>query len=90
MTDEPAKPGHNQVGGIAADQLQSFVERVERIEEEIAASQTDRKEVYAEAKSSGFDTKILKMVIRERKKDKAQRDEEEALFDIYAHALGLD
>lgn len=88
MGGQPAQPGHNS-GGIAADQLTSFVERIERLEEEKAATQTDIKEVYAELKSAGFDAKIVRAVVRERKKDRAERQEFEALFDIYAHAVGL-
>lgn len=78
--------GHNSVAG---DQLKSIVERIERLEEEKKALSDDIKDVYAEAKANGFDTKTVRRVIRERKKDKAKREEEEALFDLYAHALGM-
>ncbi len=75
--------------GIAADQLRSFVERIERLEEEKAALSADVKEVYAELKSSGFDAKIVRQVIRLRKMDKADFQEQEALLDIYMAALGM-
>lgn len=79
-------PGHNTVAG---DQLQSIVDRIERLEEEKAATAADIKEVYAEAKGNGFDTKTIRTVVKERKKDKAQRDEEQALLEIYMAALGM-
>lgn len=76
-------------GGVAHDQLRSIVERIERLEEEKAALANDIKEVYAEAKGNGFDTKILRTVIRLRKQDKAERQEQEAILDLYLHALGM-
>jgi uncharacterized protein (UPF0335 family) len=72
---------------IAGDQLRAFVERIERIEEEIKGLTEDKKEIYAEAKGSGFDVKILREVIRVRKQDKKERDEKETLLDVYLHAL---
>jgi uncharacterized protein (UPF0335 family) len=77
------------VGGIAADRLKSFIERIERLEEERKALSNDIKEVYAEAKGTGFDTKIMRQVIRLRKMDKDDLDEQEALIDIYKRALGM-
>lgn len=74
---------------IAQGQLRSVVERIERLEEEKAAIAGDIKEIYAEAKANGFDTKILRKVIRLRKVDRAEREEEEALLDLYLHALGM-
>jgi uncharacterized protein (UPF0335 family) len=79
----------NDDGGVAADQLRSFVERIERMEEEKAGIAGDIRDVYAEAKAMGFDAKILKRIISFRKKDKAEQDEEDALFEMYANALGL-
>ncbi|MGB5092858.1 MAG: DUF2312 domain-containing protein [Parvibaculum sp.] len=76
-------------GGVAHDQLRSIVERIERLEEEKAALANDIKEVYAEAKGNGFDTKILRTVIRLRKQDKAERQEQEAILELYLHALGM-
>lgn len=80
-------PAHT--GGVAQDQLRSIVERIERLEEEKAAIANDVKEVYAEAKGNGFDTKTLRQVIRLRKQDKAERQEQEAILDLYLHALGM-
>ena len=74
---------------IARDQLKSIVERIERLEEEKAALAEDIKEVYAEAKANGYDTKTLRTVIRLRKQDSAERQEQEALLDLYLHALGM-
>ena len=74
-------------GGIAGDRLRSFVERIERLDEEIKGLTEDKKEVFAEAKGEGFDVKILKEVIRLRKQDEDERDERESLLDVYMHAL---
>ena len=76
-------------GGVAQDQLRSVVERVERLEEEKAAIANDIKEVYAEAKANGFDTKTLRQVIRLRKMDKAERQEQESVLELYMHALNM-
>lgn len=75
------------IGGNAGAMLRSFVERVERINEEIKASQEDRKEVFAEAKGAGFDVKVIKEVIRMRAKDQDELDEFEALVQTYWGAL---
>jgi len=77
------------VGGIAGDRLKSFVERIERLEEEKQALANDIKEVYAEAKGTGFDTKIMRQIIRLRKMDKDDLDEQETLLDVYRRALGM-
>lgn len=74
--------------GVAAERLRSFIERVERLEEEKAVIQNDVKEVYAEAKGEGYDTKILRQVVRIRKMDRAERQEQEAILDLYLSALG--
>lgn len=73
--------------GFAADQLLGIVQRVERLEEEKAALGHDVKEVFMEAKGNGFDTKVLKQVIKLRKMDKADRQEQEAILDLYMRAL---
>lgn len=73
---------------VAADRLRSFIERIERLDEEKAAIMADQKEVYAEAKGEGYDSKILRQVIRIRKMDRADRQEQEALLDLYLSALG--
>lgn len=77
-------------GGVAHDQLRSVIERLERLDEEKAAISNDIKEVFAEAKGNGFDTKTLRKVLRLRKQDKAERQEEQALLDVYLHALGME
>lgn len=75
--------------GFAKDQLRSIVERIERLEEERAALTQDVREVYAEAKGNGFDTKVLRQVVRLRKMDRADRQEQEAILDLYMSALGM-
>ncbi len=75
--------------GFAAGQLRSLVERIERLEEEKAALTSDIREVYSEAKGGGFDTKIMRQVVRIRKLDKADRQEQEAVLDLYLSALGM-
>ncbi|MFC0809100.1 DUF2312 domain-containing protein [Ensifer sp. P24N7] len=85
----PKNSDTDDVHGIARDQLRAFVERIERLDEEAKALNDDRKDVYGEAKSMGFDTKILKKVIAIRRQDHDQRMEEEALLDTYLQALGM-
>ncbi|GAA0525284.1 uncharacterized protein (UPF0335 family) [Rhizomicrobium palustre] len=75
--------------GFAKERLRSFVDRVERLEEEKKALSDDIKEVYAEAKGEGFDVKILRQVVRLRKMDKADFQEAEAMLDLYLSALGM-
>ena len=77
------------VGGITAEQLRSYIERIERLEEEKTAIAADVREVYAEAKSNGFDVKIMRQVLRLRKLDHDDRSEQEALLDLYKRALGM-
>jgi uncharacterized protein (UPF0335 family) len=74
---------------VAQDQIRAFVERIERLEEEKKAIADDIKEVYAEAKGNGFDTKVLRQVIRIRKQDRAERLEQEAILELYLAALGM-
>ena len=74
---------------FAKDQLRSIVERIERLEEEKAALTADIREVYSEAKGNGFDTKIIRQVVRLRKLDRADRQEQEAILDLYLAALGM-
>lgn len=76
-------------GGVAAGQIKSIIERVERLEEEKAALAGDIKEIYAEAKGNGFDVKVLRQIVRIRKQDSAERQEQEAILDLYMHALGM-
>ena len=77
------------VGGIAGERLKSLIERIERLEEEKRVLGEDIKEVYAEAKGTGFDPKIMRQIIRIRKRDKDELDEEETLLDVYKRALGM-
>ena len=77
------------VGGIAGERLRSFIERVERLEEEKRTLAEDIKEVFAEAKGTGFDTKIMRQIIKIRRMDKDDLDEQETLLDIYMRALGM-
>jgi uncharacterized protein (UPF0335 family) len=74
---------------VAAGQLRAFIERVERLEEEKKTISDDIKEVYAEMKATGFDTKAVRTIVRLRKKDQAERQEEEAIIDLYKNALGM-
>lgn len=78
-----------QVGGIAADRLRSIIERVERLEEERKALAADIKDIFTEAKSAGFDVRTVKQIIRLRKQEPAEIEEQETLLDIYRRALGM-
>lgn len=96
MTDANDMPGigHNSditetTQTIAAGQLRALIERIERLEEEKQAIADDIKEVYAEAKGNGFDTKAMRTIIRLRKKDQTQREEEDAMIELYKAALGM-
>jgi uncharacterized protein (UPF0335 family) len=73
--------------GIAGDQLRAIVERIEHVEEEIKELTEAKKEIYLEAKGNGFDVKILREVIRLRKQDQKERDEQESLLDAYMQAI---
>ena len=77
------------IGGIAGDRLKSIVERIERLEEEKKALSEDIREVFSEAKSAGFDIKVLRHVIRLRKMDASDRDEMEEILSIYKRALDM-
>ncbi len=79
----------SDAAGVAADQLKSFVERIERLEEEKKTLSDDIKDVYAEAKGNGFDVSVLREVIRLRKSDKSEREEREAVLELYMQALGM-
>jgi len=74
---------------VAQDQLRAFIERIERMEEEKRGIADDIKEIYAEAKGNGFDTKVLRQIVRIRKQDHAERMEQEALLELYMAALGM-
>jgi len=77
--------GHN----IAADRLRSIVERIERIDEEVKALRSDQKDIFSEAKSAGYDVKVLRTLIRIRKQEPAEIEEQETLLDVYRRALGM-
>ncbi len=86
MADDAS--GLDTINTTAQGKLKSLIERIERLEEDKAAVAADLKEVYAEAKGEGFDTKIVRKVVRLRKQDAAKRQEEEALIDLYISAIG--
>lgn len=75
---------------VAAGQLKAFIERIERLDEEKQTIADDIKEVFAELKGTGFDTKAVRTIIRLRKKDRAERQEEQAILDLYLAALGME
>ena len=77
------------VGGIAGAQLKSLIERIERLEEEKRALGEDIKEVYAEAKGTGFEPRIMRQIIKIRRMDKDEHDEQESLLAVYKRALGM-
>jgi len=83
MSDE-----NNKMGGIAAEALRQFIERIERLDEEKSAITADIKDVYAQAKSQGFETKAVRQIVRLRKKDRQEREEEQAILDLYLAAIG--
>ncbi len=79
-----------EVGGVAAERLRSFIERIERRAVEKAALAGDIREVYAEAKATGFDVRTIRQVVRLRKMDRDARNEQEHLLDVYKRAVGLE
>ena len=87
--DDDMPAGHNSQT-VAAQQLRSFIERLERLDEEKKVITDDRKEVLAEAKGNGFDTKAINTIIKLRKKDAAERQEEEDILNLYKSALGME
>lgn len=78
-----------EIGGINTERLCSLISRIEHLEEEKKGIQGDIKDIYAEAKSAGFDTKIMKTIVKLRKMNAADRDQEEAVLDLYKKAVGL-
>ena len=74
---------------FAKDQLKAIVERIEKLEEEKKATSDDIRDVYAEAKGNGFDTKALRTIVRMRKMDSDERKEQEEILETYLHALGM-
>ena len=90
-TTRASKPQDDapETGGIAADRLRSIIERIERLEEERKALGSDIKDIYSEAKSAGFDVKVIRQLISIRKKEPAEVEEQESLLDVYRRALGM-
>jgi len=86
MADDQSHP--DVITAAAQGRLKSFIERIERLEEDKAAIAGDLKDVYAEAKGEGFDTKVMRKVVSLRKKDKIKLQEEETLLDLYLSAIG--
>ncbi len=80
----------DDVGGIAGERIRQFIERIERLEEEKKGIQDDIKDIYAEAKGTGYDPKIIRRIVSLRKKDKEERQEEEELLELYKAALGME
>lgn len=78
------------VGGIAAPKLKSFIDRIERLEEERAGLSSDIRDVFAEAKSNGFDVKTMRAVLKLRKQKAQERQEQEYMLDLYKRALQMD
>ena len=76
-------------GGVAGDRLKSLIERIERLEEEKAGLAGDVRDIYAEAKGEGYDVKVMRQIIRLRKMDKGDRQEQEELLDLYKAAIGM-
>ena len=74
---------------VAKDQLKSIVERIERLDAEIKDLNSDKSDIYKEAKSNGWDVKVLRKVIADRRKDSSEREDFEAIYDLYASALGM-
>jgi uncharacterized protein (UPF0335 family) len=90
MTDIPNdQPLSDAAAGFAKEQLKSFIERIERLEEEKKTIADDIKDVFAEAKGNGFDTKALRAILKMRKEDADQRAEHEAIVDLYLQALDM-
>jgi uncharacterized protein (UPF0335 family) len=94
---EPAAAGHNSGGqkmadthGITGDQLKSYIERIEKLDEEIGNLNADKREVYSEAKANGFDTKVMRQLIQLRRKDPQDRSEQEELLHVYKTAIGME
>jgi uncharacterized protein (UPF0335 family) len=77
-------------GTVAADQLRLFIERIERLEEEKKGIADDIRDVYSEAKSNGYDTKVMREIVKLRKQERHVRQEHEAILDTYKRALGLE
>lgn len=80
----------NDTGGVSGQRLKAFIERIERLEEEKSGLAEDIKDIFAEAKGTGFDTKTIRKIIRLRKMDREKRNEEDELLEMYKAAIGLE
>ena len=78
-----------EVGGVAGEHLRSYIDRIERLEEEKAGLAADIRDIYAEAKGNGFDARTMRRIVSLRKLDQGERDEQEALLDLYRRALDM-
>ena len=87
--DATAEPQEVQSGNIAGDRLRSLIERIERLEEERKSLSSDIKDIFGEAKSAGFDIKVIRQLIRIRKQEPAEVEEQETLLDVYRRAIGM-
>jgi len=86
----PAPKGHNvRAGGVAVDQLKAIIARVEKLEEEKAGITADIRDVFSEAKGNGFDVKAIRSIIKRRKMDAQEVEDQEAILDTYMRALGM-
>jgi Uncharacterized protein conserved in bacteria len=88
VTEASPGVGHNSDKSVSAQRLKSFVERIERVEVDAENIKVDRKTIYSEAKSAGFDTKTMRQCVKLRKMDKSDRQEQDALLDLYMGVLG--
>lgn len=89
MAQAAKRKEESEVGGIAADRLRSIIERIERLEEEKRALSADIKDILTEAKSAGFDVKVIRQLLRIRRQDAAEVEQQEALLTLYRRALGM-
>lgn len=83
------EPEAESTTNVAADELRSFIERIEHVEEEISQLADDKKDIYGEAKSRGYDTKVLRKIVSIRKQDQTERQEQDSIMDLYLQALGM-
>jgi uncharacterized protein (UPF0335 family) len=79
-----------EVGGVAGEHLRSYIDRIERLEEEKAGLAADIRDIYAEAKGNGFDSRTMRRIVTLRKLDQSERNERDALLDLYRRALNMD
>ena len=79
-----------EVGGVAGEHLRSYIDRIERLEEEKAGLAADIRDIYAEAKGNGFDARTMRRIVTLRKLDQSERNEQDALLDLYRRALDMD